>query len=87
MVENYGVKNLAAEYFSAPISESTNDFRTLPVLLRSIADWIEQQGIQDPEFDNLSVGLVFTGQGDQFYQDATLYYLIKPEGHNGTAER
>lgn len=73
-VQNYSLKGTKAHYFTGPRS-SDNKFRTTADLLRAVADWIDSNDMQDPEFDHLLVRVVFESDSDdEFYQSATLYY-------------
>jgi hypothetical protein len=74
-IDNYKLQDVHGQHFTAPPSDLDNDFRTVPNLLRALADWMDENDIQDPEVDNIKLGTTFTGEGDNFYQHLTLYYL------------
>lgn len=78
-VTNYEIKKLLAHHFTGPCSDTDCGFRTVPMLLRAIADWMDEHDIQDPEFDNLLLKTQFEDDSDEnFYETATLYYLEPP---------
>ncbi len=65
------------QHFAAPIS-SANGFCTVADLLREVADWMEANRVEDPEFEGLRLGLTFTnGTADEFYHHATLHYRLE----------
>lgn len=82
--EHRGLLPVDAEYFTGPTSSTDNGFRTVPGLLRQLANWMDDLDIQDPEVDALNLGLTFT-EGDDFYQHLTLYY--RAENDHGKPPR
>lgn len=81
-VDNYRLKGTRAQHFSGPRS-SEHQFKTAAALLRAVADWIESEGIQDPEFDQLTTKVAFESDNDdEFYETATLYYRLEGEEHD-----
>lgn len=84
-VTNYPIKKLLAQHFQGPVSDGDYNYRTVPTLLRAIADWMDKNDLQDPEFDEIKVRVVWErantndiSEGDPFYYAATVYYL-EPE--------
>lgn len=69
---NYDVVRSRRRYFTMPIS-GTIQYRSLPSLLRDVANWLESEDIQDPEFDTLEVRQTLMDNDDSFYH-ATVYY-------------
>lgn len=65
-------------HFRGPVSGIDNEFRTLPSLLRRVADWIDETGLQDPEFQGLSFHVEFVEDSDDYYLTATLHYANEP---------
>lgn len=76
---NYELKAVKAHHFTGPLSEIGNDFRTVPDLLRSVADWMDANNIQDPEAEALMLKCSFEDNGDDFHETITLYYLDNPQ--------
>lgn len=74
-VNNYPIRHLLAHHFTGPTSNAAHNFRTVPIILRAIADWMEEHDVQDPDFQHLDIGSMFEGRGDSFYEAGTLYYL------------
>lgn len=64
------------EHFTGPTSDTENGFRTVPDLLRAVADWMDENDIQDPEAQSLDLKVAFVDNGDEdFYETITLYHL------------
>lgn len=62
------------QLFEAPVSDQC-DFRSLSLLLEMVGNWIESEGVQDPEFDNLVIERSFRNpDDDECIYTATLYY-------------
>lgn len=84
-VTNYELRKTRAQYFGGPSGGSDNNFRTIPEVLRAVADWIEENNIQDPEIYDLLVRTEFSGQSNDYYgedpyrQVVTLYYCDNPQ--------
>jgi hypothetical protein len=82
-VTNRELRKIKAQYFVGPSCESGLDFRTTSMLLRAIADWLDENGIQDPEFQSLVVRTSFSGRsdefGDPFRQTAIVYFIDNPQ--------
>ncbi len=77
---NYELRGQKARYFTGPISDITNNFRTIPNLLRSVADWMDENNIQDPESEALTLKAVLgDGEDEPFYEAITLYYIDNPQ--------
>lgn len=76
---NYSLPRTLAHYFTGPLSNTDNGFRTVPDLLRAIADWLDTNNVQDPEFEGLVIKTTFLNvsddYNDNFYQCATVYYM------------
>lgn len=75
---NYAFKKVLAHHFTGPVSDSDYGFRTVPSLLRAIADWMDENDVKDPDFQNLVVKTAFVDDSEDFYETASLYYL-EPE--------
>lgn len=73
-VSHYSIRPVYAEHFRGPVSGNDNSFRTVPTLLRALADWMDQNDIQDPEFFNLVSHKSFTGNDDKSQETITIYY-------------
>lgn len=78
---SYPIKKILAHYFQGVVSDSNNGFRTVPTLLRAVADWMDENDVQDPEFDDLKLSIVWQREDaisqldDPFYYTATVYHL------------
>lgn len=73
---HWALAGIKGEHFIGPVSDTDNGFRTIPSLLRTVADWMDANDLQDPEFDNLAVRVVFVpdSDDDDFYYSASIYY-------------
>lgn len=76
LFKNYPIRGSRAEYFTGPTSSEEYGWRTVPMLLRRVADWMDSVDLQDPEFDSLTAGASFIAESpdDDFYQTITVYY-------------
>lgn len=78
---NYPIKKILAQHFQGVVSDSGNGFRTVPILLRAVADWLDENDVQDPEFNDLKLSVVWQRADaiiqldDPFYYTATVYHL------------
>jgi hypothetical protein len=83
---NYPLPRTIAHYFTGPVSNMDNGFRTVPDLLRAVADWMDTNDVQDPEFENIIIKIAWPNKSDDwdddFYQTATVYYM--PNEDRGT---
>lgn len=69
------LKPVKAEYFSGETTnEEKNHYRTLPKLLREIADWMDAHDVADTSYQDLSIHTTFE-QDDESHYSATLYYM------------
>ena len=74
-VTNWALIPFRAQAFSGPTSTQENRYMTVAAILREIADWVEREGVQDPEFESLIISTRFPSRNrDDWYQMATLYY-------------
>ena len=80
-VDSYPLRKTLAHYFTGPKSDEDYGYRTVPTLLRAVADWLDEHHVQDPEFEELVVKTVFGSNSDNFsveyYMAATVYYVEK----------
>lgn len=70
---SYSLTDVHRHYFTGETSDSDNGFRTIPALLRAVAEWMDENTIQDPEFQGLTIAVQFPSESD-FYYSATLHY-------------
>lgn len=70
---NRPIRGSRCEYFTGPTSSDEFGWRTMPMLLRRVADWMDSVDLQDPELDYLTTKVKFT-EGDEFYQTLSVYY-------------
>lgn len=62
------------QLFEGPISDETG-FRSIPLLLEEVSNWMKYWEIEDPEFDGLLIERVFPSrETDDSRYTATLYY-------------
>jgi hypothetical protein len=62
------------QLFEGPISDDS-DYRSISVLLQMVGNWLESEGVEDPEFDAVTVERVFPNpESDECRYNATLYY-------------
>lgn len=73
--DNYPLKGIRAEHFSGPVSESLNEWRTVPELLRAVADWMDARDVKDAEFHSLQLVKRFINEDDEHRETATVYYV------------
>ena len=74
MINHWPILPVKAHHFRGPVSGSGNRYRTMPGLLRAIADWMDEQDVKDAEFFDLTVMKHFTSEDDDVQQVATVYY-------------
>lgn len=75
-MSNYKLKAVNAQHFRGETAADFNYYRTLPTLLREIADWMEANDISDDRFDHMSLNTTFE-LDDASHYGATLYYRDK----------
>lgn len=93
-VDNYPIKTLRAQHFQGPDSDTDNDFRTVPTLLRAVADWLDENDIQDPEFDDVRLALIWErpdrasmlDEDDPYHYSATVYYEEPESPREGVSD-
>lgn len=88
-VTNYELRKTRAHYFAGPSSGGdetfSTEFKTTPELLRAVADWLDENNIQDPEFDGIFIHSEFSGRTNDYYgsdpyrQVAVVYYIDNPQ--------
>ena len=62
------------QLFEPPLSDEC-DFRSLPLLLQMVGNWMEANDVQDPEFDGLLIERTFPDpKSDECRYTATLFY-------------
>lgn len=62
------------QLFEPPTSDAL-DFYSLPFLLQEVGNWMVSTGVQDPEFDALTIERTFPNpESDECIYTATLYY-------------
>lgn len=75
LMVQYPLHGIKAEYFTGPTSDSEFNWRTMPMLLRRVADWMDAVDLQDPEFESIETRTTFIEETpDSFYQTITIYY-------------
>lgn len=81
MIKNWPIHPVKAHHFRGPVSASGNEYRTIPELLRAIADWLDAHQIADGEFFDLVIAKSFTthDEDDEVQQVATVYYTEERE--------
>lgn len=92
-VDNYPITTVRAQHFQGPESDSDYGFRTVPTLLRAVADWMDQNDLQDPEFDDLRLTLIWErpdrasllDEDDPYHYSATVYYEEPEKPREGDA--
>ena len=77
MIQNWPIHPVKAHHFQGPVSENGNGYRTIPELLRAIADWMDANDVKDGEFFDLTFAKSFTthDEDDDVQQVATVYYM------------
>lgn len=62
------------QLFEGPISDALG-FRSIPLLLQEVGNWMEAQSVEDPEFDGLVIERTFpNAEDDECRYTAILYY-------------
>jgi hypothetical protein len=69
------------QLFETPLTSDDYDFKSLSLLLRLVGNWIDKEGLQDPEFDGLQIERTFPNpETDESLYTATLYYRKESDG-------
>lgn len=81
---DYPLKNIHGYHFTGPMSDTTTGWRTVPQLLRRVAQWMEDNDVQDPEFQELCLHTVFpVDHENDNYMAASVYYRPKESDAKG----
>lgn len=74
------------QLFEGPTSDDL-DFRSIPLLLQEVGNWMESQSVEDPEFDSLVIERTFPNpESDECRYTASLYYRKESDiGSSGVA--
>ena len=88
LVQNYPLRGIKAEYFTGPTSSDDFGGRTMPLLLRRVADWMDSVDLQDPEYESVETRTTFIEETpDSFYQTVTVYYRENVDTKRNEPER
>lgn len=72
-MKNYPIKGIAAEYFVGDSADQFNMHKTVPKILRQVADWMDANKIDDVAFVNLTTACNFVDD-DDYQMSVTVYY-------------
>lgn len=83
----YGLSDVKRHYFKGEVSDTENGFRTLPSLLRRVADWMDAIDLQDPEFQGMTTTVEFpegrATEPEEFYLTVTVHYASQAASASG----
>lgn len=72
--ENHPLTGVRSHYFTGPRS-SANGYKTLPTLLREVAEWLEVNDVDDADFCEMTTHTSFESDNDdESYETITVYY-------------
>lgn len=76
------LQKVNAQNFRGETASDDNDARTIPNLLREIADWMDANQLDDTKFMDLSFTCNFENSQDDWHYSSVLYHLDDPSEAN-----